>query len=209
MLLPRTMVVLCFFAFAKLASGVVIPGVYSTGVNNLGNLVAPGTADSHYTLLSEPDGSPTVALVATPDIYYNEPNGPTSSWISPNADDNQNLPVGYYDYLSTVDLTGFNPATVVLTGEAYVDDNVTISVNGVTQAYASSFYPTPFTLSGAFQPGVNTIDYLVYNDYVTPQPGGVTPSALRIDISGTGSVPEPSSVFALVISMPLVIRRKR
>jgi hypothetical protein len=187
----------------------VIPGIYNTGMNSLGNLLAPGTPDPHYILTSEPAGTPTVALVATPDIYYNEPNGPISSWISPNADDNQNLPVGYYNYVSTVDLTGFNPATVTLTGQAYVDDNVTISVNGVAQAYAASFQPTPFTLNGAFVPGVNTIDYLVYNAYVTPLPNGISPSAFRIEISGIGTVPEPASCAAISFLIPFLLRRNR
>jgi hypothetical protein len=202
-----TIIAVALFASCS-ADGAIIPGIYNTGVNSLGNLLAPGNPDPHYTLTSEPVGSPTVALVTAPNVNYNEPNGPISNWISPNADDSQNLPVGYYNYRSTLDLTGFNPATVVLTGQAYVDDNLTIIVNGVAQASTASFQPTPFTLSGAFVPGINIIDYSVYNAYVPPLAGGASPSALRVEISGTGSVPEPAllSLSGFIIAL---FRRKR
>ena len=198
-----------FLFYTPAVHGATIPGFFNTGVDSLGNLLAPGNADTHYTLVSEPAAAPTVALVSIANASYNEPNGPTSSWISPVADGSQNMPVGFYDYRSTIDLSGFNSANVVLTGQAYVDDSVSIVVNGVTQASASSFQPTLFTLSGAFVPGLNTIDYVVDNTYLSSQPGGVSPTALRIEFIAVTNAPEPALISAGVMVIAAFLSRKR
>jgi hypothetical protein len=102
-------------------------------------------------------------------------------------------------YQETFNLTGFNPATVGLSGFFATDNTGYIQLNGVTVGPTSSTFAslTPFSITSGFDPGINTLDFFVTNG---PTGGPQNPTGLFVELSGTGTpvatTPEPSS-FAL------------
>ncbi len=160
-----------------------IPNTYSlnnTGVSGVFSSSPPealpiGTlSDPHWTLISVPTppaASPlefgTNAQVQvnsspqwlTPDIH--------SAWIGPANDASNNAPEGDYDYQTTFILPADGSFTISgqLAASDYVSD---IRVNGSsTGAFsakgASAAQWNPFTISGAWFAGTNTLDFIVHN----------------------------------------------
>jgi hypothetical protein len=111
-------------------------------------------------------------------------DGPKSKWIGPRSDELNGNAQGTYTYRTTFDLTGFNPATAVLTGQFAADNSAIIMLNGVAVGISGSGYSTftPFAISSRFVAGVNTLDFVVTNNQPTPNPTG-----LRVEVSGTVS----------------------
>jgi hypothetical protein len=129
-------------------------------------------------------------------------NTGSAEWISPQgtySSSGGGDAVGTFTYTETFSLAGYNLATVDLTG-MFANDNVgEIWINGVDtgigHAGLGSWSPT-FNITSGFDPGVNTITFLVTNNSAT----GANPSGLIVELSGTGSlssVPEPAS-FAFI-----------
>ena len=168
--------------------------VYGTGVSKGGTLLSTTTpsVDPHYTLVKPPNpyipsagatgNSYVVIKGAAPlaDGAY-AANGPNSEWISPDRSGkaDPNGPTGYYDYRTTFDLTGDDPATAMLTGKWAVDNEGTILLNGSkvtsaggtistnTSASFHTLHDFAITATGSgvtFKPGVNTLDFIVHND---------------------------------------------
>jgi len=186
-------------------------GVFNTGVNSSGVPLADGTlGDTHYLLTSVPAGSTTSIRVRTSAGGF--PIGPwvgddsISAWIGPNNDAQLDGPVGSYDYRTTFDLTGLNPATASLTGQWSVDnEGLDILINGVSKGITAGGFSafTGLSISSGFVAGVNTLDFIVNND------GG--PTGLRVEISGTAeasAAPEPAS-FVLIGAGLLALSRLR
>jgi MYXO-CTERM domain-containing protein len=205
--------------------------VYGTGdLAGSTTLQAAGGIDGNFTLISCPGGNTNCVsngsggsnAYVVQNAFPIAPNGPwiadsaTSQWIGPdlNGDEgtqvnNPNLDaVGVYDYRETFTLTGFNLATVVLTGDWAVDNTSTIELNGIALTGTGQSITNPigfntltsFTINSGFSQGVNTLDFLVTN--APPINGSNNPTGLRVDLSGTGTlgqttVPEPAS-FAFV-----------
>jgi hypothetical protein len=221
------MVSLCCL-WAVQAEAAPIPGLYDTGVISGTTLSSPGASDLHYTLTQSADPSflgPNAIVVGPatgdPNVGYPfAPNGPwmdntsTSQWIAPqefvftNGGNSQ----GVYTYTTTFSLTGFNPATAVITGEWAADDEgIDILINGTSTGltYPAEAYGSfqSFTISSGFVPGMNTLAFEVGNI-------ALGPTGLQVDdLSGTASpVPEPVSLLffgAGVVGMAVIGRRKQ
>jgi hypothetical protein len=191
-----------------------IPTLFNTGVDNNRMLLPGGAVDPHYSLITSPDAAfpgPSAFVVNDNGIgLVNGPyiaNGPNSKWIAPRADNADNA-AGNYVYRTTFDLTGFDPASASITGQ-WAEDNsgVNILLNGVSTGISQPnplgfFSFSSFAISSGFVSGINTLDFVVFN-----QPGGFpNPTGFRAELSGTANVvsgpgpagvPEPSS-FALL-----------
>lgn len=183
--------------------------IYGTGATNSGT----GQADPNYQLISAPPGVPYPGAAYT---------GQYSAWQAPPTGlfwDNpfnplQYGPSGRYDYRTSFDLTGFNPASAVLTGLSGADDVGTIWLNGVQVAAMGSiaqFLAFNITdgLNGAhFQSGINTLDFMVDNTFVYPD----SPTGLTVQISGTAdAVPEPGSLALMgtgIVGLGGLLRRR-
>lgn len=181
--------------------------VNSTGVG------AAGTVDPNYVVVTSASPvfpGPSVFVASSiPSAYV--PNDAASKWIDLAADANTNLTPGTYEYRTTFDLSGLDPSTAVLTGAWASDNGASILLNGVTTGDALGAIEfaglTPFNITSGFQPGVNTLDFLVIND--TGSNGGSSPSALRVQISGTASVPEPAmGLLGLAVLAPMLAGRR-
>ena len=131
-----------------------------------------------------------------PPITSNDYIGDNSSsaWIGPDNSDVLDGPVGAYVYRTTFNLMGFDPSTATITG-GWSSDNAGVSIflNGVDTGnpptnfiqFAMGF--APFSITGSFVPGINTLDFTVNN--------GGGPTALRVEMTGTAvPVPVPGAV---------------
>jgi uncharacterized repeat protein (TIGR01451 family) len=162
--------------------------IFSTGVANDGTLLAGGTPDPHFALISAPYPSPQAFVFKMiPDTYV--ANGTTSQWIGPGVNDFDVLNPGDYTYRETFDLTGFDPSTVVIQGKLASDNDSKILLNGAptgvslvegdvtsTSDFASLH---PFVLNKGFVAGLNTLVVVVHNDYSV--------TGLRLDLAGTAN----------------------
>jgi hypothetical protein len=195
-----------------------ITTLYNTGVNASGTPLPDSTVgDPHYALVSVPGGSTTLLVRTAAGGYPIPPyigNDSLSAWIGPNNDHILDGPVGHYDYQTTFDLTGFNPATASISGGWSTDNGgIRILLNGVdtgnaptsTTQYGIGF--ASFSMTSGFLPGINTLDFIVNNDD--------GPTALRVEMTGSADAsdtPEPASVTLLafgIVGIAGYSRRRR
>lgn len=101
-------------------------------------------------------------------------------------DQTLNGPEGLYAYKTTFSLTGFDPSTAKIIGNWSTDNNgVSILLNGVdtgnpsTDSGQFSIGFAPFSISSGFQPGINTLEFIVNNNELA--------TALRVEMTGTAN----------------------
>ncbi len=128
------------------------------------------------------------------------------NWIAPDdLVDDQVFPPGAYQYRATFDLTGFIPATLVISGQWAADGyGANIVINGKPTG-VTTVDPNPgvarnyfelasFTITndscagGCFQPGVNTLVLSVMN-------GGFETGVLLYATGDAEPIPEPATVI--------------
>src|SRR5262249_15611710 len=130
-------------------------GLFNTGVDAGGAVLADGAFDPHYTLITSADpGNPGPASFVANQTHPNPfdnwlADTATSKWIAPSADQVTGNPAGTYTYQTTFDLTGVNPASVEIAGQWAADNTGTdIILNGTHLGFTSPGFNafTPFTL---------------------------------------------------------------
>jgi hypothetical protein len=190
---------------ASLASS--IPGILNTGVNDDGTLLASGSADPHYRLLTSSDQEfPGPGAYVINDSGFPIPpwaaNGPNSKWIAPTANQSTGNQPGDYVYRLVFDLTGLDPATAVITG-TWTSDNLGsgIWLNGVSTGFANDgdfrALWNAFTITSGFVEGTNTLDFVVNNT-----PPSVSPTGLRVELNGTAEVLPPPGTPPSILAPP-------
>lgn len=207
--LVRVLMVVGVLGLANLDARADLVSSINTGVDSNGALLADGALDPHYQLVSQNDPSfpgPDVRVVNSGGFPFNGywfANGPNSKWVAPYADPSNNSPGVSYVYETKFDLTGFNPNSTHIAGFWSTDNNgIDILLNGVSTGFTTpvtSFYQfSPFLITSGFHAGVNTLDFVVFNQ---PQDYG-NPTGLRVE-GGVFSAPSPvaptpePSTFAL------------
>jgi len=200
--------------------------IFNTGVDDTATVLAPGSIDPHWSIVSGADVTGTNAYTVTevPSAWYASPTGATStaSWIAPNPDqstvDSLSNPFSTYDYQTTFDLTGFDPTTASITGVFSTDNNLTdVLINGISTGITSDFSGfgsvNPFSITSGFQSGVNTLDFILVNGDDSDNPAG--PTGLIVDSAvGTAqplAAPEPgviSLVLFSIFTLAIMFRRK-
>jgi len=171
-------------ADAALAVLETIPGLFNTGVDATGVSLPSGTIDPHWTITASVDpGFPGPDAVVLNDIGFPIPpwleNDAQSKWIAPQADQSVGNLEGDYSYRTTFDPTGFDPASISVTGEWATDNTGTdIVINGVStgQHNDAGFAGwTPFQINSGFVAGANVLDFKLNN-----APSGVNPTGFRV-----------------------------
>ena len=184
--------------------------IYNTGLDNQSYPLAPGSTDSHYAVVSAPAGveATPFAPYIVDTTGYPAPawltNNSTSQWISIRSSYTISTqdPVGLYDYQTTFDLTGLDPASAVITFRFIADNLIQdVRINGVSAGLSlpspTSFstWIGPLQIPSGFTTGTNTLDFIVDNT----SPEGGNPSGVRIEISG---VANPASAPPAFIQQP-------
>lgn len=147
-------------------------GLFPTGVDQFGVVLADGATDPHYQIFVNPNSESPDAILQDSTIFpiVAGPwlaNDAVSKWIGP-AFNTSAAFGGDYTYRVTFDLTGFDPTTATVGGLwASDNDGIGILVNGAptgnlnTQGFggATAFQINP----GSFVSRLNTIDFVVNN----------------------------------------------
>ena len=146
-------------------------GLFATGVDGNGNLLASGATDPHYVLAGDDPSNPGPAAIViqpTPDGTYT-PNTSTSQWIAINPQGNAGDTTYVYTYTTTFTFNG-DPTTASVAGSWACDDSCTVELNGTTvdaASYAAPGWlaPQTFTIPAGspFQSGTNTLTFTVDN----------------------------------------------
>jgi len=206
------------------ASATVISGLYSSGVDNSGSLIATGATDTHWTVVASPTWNSTANYYNGPALaYYIDAwsyapaqSSPNSQWIvMPNGDATTvftplGTPVrgtpGWYQYESSFTLP-VNVASLTITGKFVGDNGAVIKLNGVQASYgtpADGFLP--FTMTSGFQAGTNLVDVYVENTAESGQPADLpNPTGMQVQMTGEyalAPVPEiDPSAFGPAVSL--------
>lgn len=164
-----------------------LPDAFPTGVDLNRNPLPDGSVDPHWTIIATPSGAtnaPASAYVTQAGFPVSGPwlrNTSTSRWISPRADESNGDAPGSYTYRTSIDLSGYNPASVRLIAKVAVDNDLAgIFLNNQLLGLKASGYTAFKTLeiNGPFQAGLNNLDFVVINEGTV-----VNPSGLRVEIS--------------------------
>ena len=183
------------------AHAVPVGTFYNTGVDNTQTVLGNYAPETHYVLVSTPDGSTPGVRVATLANGFPIPpwlgDDSVSAWIGPNSDSSLDGAAGQYVYQTTFDLTGFDTSTAALNGQWTVDDaGVDILINGASTSQTAAGFNafSNFSILSGFVTGINTIDFIVNNSS--------GPTGLRVEAALTADVavfpvPEPMSLAIL------------
>jgi hypothetical protein len=167
-----------------------VPGLFNTGVDNLGRALADNAQDPHY--MAAINGIIVPAYAATSAQGFPIPpwiaDSSVSAWISPTTN---TIAVGgvrfSFSYTTTFDLSGYDPATAVIVGQWATDnEGIDILINGQStgQRNTAQFTSyTPFRISSGFIRGGNTLTFIVNN---ADGPGN-NPTGLRVEMDGTAA----------------------
>jgi hypothetical protein len=198
---------------ADLALGVAAhaaPPVFSTGVDDSGNLLPVGAVDPHYVITSVPAKALSAHVSSLHPSWV--ANTGSSQWINPTGDGMVYFDVGTYTYEMKFDLTGYDADTLAITGSWASDNASSIYLNGAYTGFVSPSGPnnelgkmSSFALTDGFKDGMNTLRFDVENTGFQ--------SGLHVHITSASAelVPEPGSVAILgaVAGLTLLSRRRR
>jgi hypothetical protein len=165
-----------------------LPGLFNTGVDNLGRPLPDDAQDPHYLVYTRL--FPSQPYAATSAQGFPIPpwigDNSISAWITPSPN---TVAAGgsraNYSYVTGFDLSGYDPTTAVIVGQWATDnEGLDILINGQSTgqrntAQFASF--TPFRINSGFIRGGNTLTFVVNN---ADGPGN-NPTGLRVEMEGT------------------------
>jgi hypothetical protein len=161
-----------------------IPSLFSSGVDATGNPLPLTSPDPHYDVV---ENANQAAIVMFPHPAY-FPNDANSQWI---WETSSGFPINVFRTITTTfDLTGFDHTTTQINMLAGADNQIAdIRLNGVSTGLNQPCCPgtnfsvlTPFSINSGFQPGINTLEFIVADFGVI--------SGFRVEITSATADPE-------------------
>ncbi|HEX3627354.1 MAG TPA: PEP-CTERM sorting domain-containing protein [Verrucomicrobiae bacterium] len=206
----------CFILALTGNAYTVIPGVFSTGVDDSGNLLLAGQVDPHWTISSSPLGTVPALVTASLDKNWVADTA-SSQWINANGIGHGPAPAGLYVYTLTFSLNQFDPSTAQITGEWASDNSSEIFFNGMDAGFSNTAqgFRTfgQFSIANDFVSGENELQFYVTQNPDAPGGDGVgNPEGLQVNILSAIAqpVPEPATLSLFTLSlMGLYINRRR
>jgi len=177
-----------------------LAGLYSTGVNLMGESKNIGEAEQHYSVVAGPDKDKPLSITGRNFVLGNDAD---SSWITGLSTENSTT-----TYRTEFNLAGLDLSTVVLTLDIAVDNYLDdILVNGestglsISEALGTDAFRKFHTFeigpnSDFFESGVNRLDFKTGN--------GIGPGAFRVNATASGNpvaVPEPGVIALLAFGL--------
>jgi len=180
--------------------------VYSTGVDENGNVVAPGSADPHYTVAEVP-GNPSYdrpsvvqqnhgAWLANDAVGWR--GSSFTSIVNPGT---TNIAPGAYVTATSFNLAGWDTSTTSIQGSVAADDSLSdVRLNGASLGLSSgnmsSWTDFAIPAGSGFLPGQNTLEFVWNNGGTGDNPGG-----LRVELMATATpVTAPGTLRYIPIS---------
>ena len=188
--------ILIFFAVLLLASAGVraapIVDLFSTGVDNTGQVLSPGSSEQHYGVSGASNDAFVVSQWPT---WLTPPAG--SAWIGP-ANGNISGPDGKYTYELTFDLTGLDYNNFVMSGGWATDNISQIWLNGKDTLFATPLGSAfkmlhSFALHDGFNQHFNKLEFIVINASLGAS--GDNPTGLLVANLQASVVPIPGAVW--------------
>jgi len=192
-LLAGTLSLILVAGMSSPAFAAPIPSLFGTGLDIIGDPLSLGSPDPHYNYVETGPG-PAVVMTAIPGSYV--PNGANSQWVWQQADGQPTNVIR--TFITTFDLTGLDPSTAQIDMLIGTDNSlVDIELNGISTGLSGSGFAvlSPFSINSGFQPGINTLEFIV-------QDVGVI-SGFRAEISNASAEPEdgPTPVAGELLSV--------
>lgn len=172
---------------------------------NTGFGLAIGETDLHWRITSGPKDLapwPISAVVGRPDPIYRDNSPDESQWISIPDGTTKGAPAhSTFTFETTLDLTGFDPSTVCVSGRVIVDNGVRqIRLNGKPVDVAAWAIDAPgqkfqsfhsIEIRRDFLPGVNRLEFDVHNTTFiygegNSRPVSDNPMAIRVEWQAFG-----------------------
>jgi hypothetical protein len=149
--------------------------IWNTGVDYNADPVQPSAVDQHWMLVAGPGVADPRPCVAVAEQHPGGAYFPTvdSAWIWQDAAGTADVGVPY-TFRLTIDVSGLDPGSVMIGGAWGVDNDGTITLNGQAPTGTGTFSLTnadhanynvshPFSITGGFVAGVNTLEIQVTN----------------------------------------------
>lgn len=185
-----------FYGFSnELLNYSPLPGLFSTGVDDMGKPLANGAAETHWTLTSVPDGAGTTPKVVKEGTAPIGPWAATtaqSAWISPSSTASDIN--GNYTYQTTFNLTGTDFSGLSLKGRLQTDDSmINMYLNDTLILSGGGGFGdwTSFDITSGFKTGTNTLSITLVNGGTAANPTG-----LRVEF-----IPEPGTLSLMVTGL--------
>lgn len=201
--LPATIRALAFSALvavAGTANAIPIQGLFATGVDASGNVLASGAVDPHYSIVDL--AGPSAASVIFPRL--------ATTWVADDAasrwiwQTSGGQPVNVtFTFRTTFDLSNYDYTTAQLVGTWATDNSgLDIRINGISTGQTCGGFSAycGFSVTAGFVAGVNELDFVVQDVGIV---GGFRVGSLRgtAEPRQTGNIPEPTTLALLGLGL--------
>jgi hypothetical protein len=189
----------------SIAGPINIPGLFNTGVDDQGARLPNGSLEQHYVLtgVASPAYVPDVVAWSLSGTWYSP--AANAQWISTQVRD---APAGDYVYTLTFDLSEFDPAAVIISGQWASDNSSAIYLNGIKTQYGIDRWGFlsvhDFSINSGLLRTINTLEFHVNNEY--DGPGGNNPTGLLVQ--NLIATPEPATLLMLTLG-GLILRKRK